>query len=335
MGKLSNFLSPQGGKDTKKKVPKDKKGVSKKEAIKLKELNFINFFKLFTVRFDTMIKSNGLFLLCNIPIIFALYAAAGYNNLKTRVPVDLFYPNIYGVRAYEGNNAVTSALNGIFGMFTDYSVPSNVTLIFYALSLLCVLTFGLSNVGVNYVMRETVRGKVVMAWADFWSTIKKNWKQALLLGVFDITIIFLLIYDLIVFYQTSNDTTGAIGFTAILILSFTYLIMRNYIYLLCVTFDFKFTKVINYAFRLALLGIKRNILGVIGIMFAIYLNYMVAVLFLPLGLLLPFIFTVGISSFIGAYTAWPIVDKYLVDKDIKKKSTAVFEYYDIEPEETN
>lgn len=333
MGKLSNFFSSQSGKDEQNKAPKDKKGVSKKEAIKLKDLNFINFFKLFTVRFDTMVKTNGLFLLCNIPIMFALYAMAGYNNIKTRVPVDLFFPNIYGVRVYEGNNAATSALNGLFGMFTDYSIPSNITLVFYALSLLCILTFGLSNVGVTYIMRETVRGKVVMAWADFWSAIKKNWKQGLILGVFDIAVIYLLVYDLIVFYQTSNDTTGAIGFTAILVLSFTYLIMRNYIYLMCVTFDFKFTRIINYAFRLALLGIKRNILGVVGILLVIYLNYMVAVIFLPLGLLLPFIFTVGISSFIGAYTAWPIVEKYLVDKE-QKKSTAVFEYYDIEPEET-
>lgn len=329
MGKLFNFFSGHGGEDGQNNNAKDKKGVTKKEALKLKELNLINFFKLFSVRFDTMVKANGLFLLCNIPIMFALYAMAGYNNIKTRVPVDLFFPNIYGARIYEGNNAATASLNGLFGMFTDYSVPSNITLVFFGLSLLCILTFGLSNVGVTYLMRETVRGKVVMTWTDFWSTIKKNWKQGLLLGVFDITIIYLLVYDLLVFYQTSNDTTGAIGFTAILILSFTYLIMRNYIYLMCVTFDFKFTRIINYSFRLALIGIKRNILGVIGILLVIYLNYMVAVVFLPLGLLLPFIFTIGISSFIGAYTAWPIVEKYLVDKE-QKKSTSVFEYYDIE-----
>ena len=163
MGKISNFFTGKSGQSGQSTNIKDKKGVSKKEALKLKDLNFINFFKLFTVRFDTMVKANGLFLLCNIPIIFAIYGMAGYNNIKTRVPIDLFFPNIYGVTVYEGNNAATSALNGLFGMFTDYSIPSNITLIFYAISLLCILTFGLSNVGVTYVMRETVRGKIVMS----------------------------------------------------------------------------------------------------------------------------------------------------------------------------
>ena len=326
MGKFFNFFS---GSST-----KDGKGISKKEAEKLKILNFANFIKLLGIRFNTIVKANGLFLLCNIPILFALYATAGFHNIKTRVPVDLFFPNVYGATVYEGNNAATTALNGLFGFFTNFSVPSTTTIIIYCISLLCIFTFGLSNAGLTYLMRESVRGKVVMAWSDFWSTIKKNFKQCIIIGIFDIIVVFLLIYDLFVFYQTSNDTTGAIGFTAILILSFTYLIMRNYIYLISITFNFKLKVVMNYSFRLALLGIKRNLVAVAGIIIAVLLNMFIAQFILALGLLLPFIFTIGLCSFTGAYTAWPVVEKFLIDKEAEKnKKKALYEYYDLEDNE--
>ncbi|MDD2268833.1 MAG: YesL family protein [Eubacteriales bacterium] len=322
MGKLFNFFS---GNST-----KERKEISKEEAKKLKNLNFANFFKLLGVRFNNIVKGNGLFLLCNIPILFAVYATAGYHNIKTRVPTDLFFPNVYGATVYEGNNAVTAALNGLFGFFTNFSVPSTTTIILYLISFLCIFTFGLSNAGLTYLMRESVRSNVVMAWSDFWSTIKKNFKQCLFIGVFDIIVIFLLVYDLVVFYQTSNDTTGAIGFTAILLLSFTYLIMRNYIYLIAITFDFKFKVIMNYSFRLSLLGIKRNLAGVVGIVVVIILNFIIAGFALAIGLILPFIITIGICAFIGAYTAWPVVEKYLVDVDAEKKKKTLYEYYDFE-----
>ena len=326
MGKLFNFFS---GSST-----KEKKGISKKEAEKLKNLNFANFLKVLGVRFNTIMKANGLFLLCNIPILFAFYATAGFHNIKTRVPVDLFFPNVYGATIYEGNNASTAALNGLFGFFTNFSIPSTTTIILYCISLLTILTFGLSNAGLTYLMRESVRGNVVMAWADFWSAIKKNFKQCIFIGIADIIVVFLLVYDLFVFYQTSNDTTGAIGFTAILIISFTYLIMRNYIYMLSITFDFKFKVVVNYSFRLALLGIKRNLAAVFGIILVIVLNFFIAQFILAIGLILPFILTIGLCSFIGAYTSWPVVEKYLIDKDVeKKKKNALYEYYDIEEDE--
>ncbi|OGO90675.1 MAG: hypothetical protein A2Y17_02995 [Clostridiales bacterium GWF2_38_85] len=320
MGKIFNIFT--GHRD------KDGKGITKEEAGNLEKLSFINFFKMFSIKFNNIVKSNALFFLCNIPIIFALYALAGFQNIITRAPTDLLYPNIYGVIKYEGINTVTAALNSHFGIFAELSVPSKATMVLYAISLICIFTFGLANVGMTYLLRDSVRNKSIFIWHDFLGAIKKNWKQGLIIGIFDITIIYILYYDLISFYYNSSSFINAMGFYAIVFIALLYIIIRNYLYLLSITFSLKISKIINYSFRLALLGIKRNILALMGIAIVIYINIVLYFLIQPLGVFLPFIFTIGICGFMGVYASWPVVEKYLVKstKNDNEKIKPLYEY---------
>lgn len=86
-----------------------------------------------------------------------------------------------------------------FGVWTLSPYP----LFFYLFLGLMALLFGPLSAGVAYVTRGYVRGDPVYLLADFRYAIKTNWKQAILLGLLDLLVVFMLIYD--VFYWSNMD----------------------------------------------------------------------------------------------------------------------------------
>ena len=79
-----------------------------------------------------------------------------------------------------------------------------------------------------------------------------------------------------------------------------------------ITFRLSIPKILKNAFIFTFIGIGRNLLALIAIAFVIVLNFMIALLFLPLGIMLPMIFTIGIIMFIMTYAAWPKIDEVMI-----------------------
>ena len=86
---------------------------------------------------------------------------------------------------------------------------------------------------------------------------------------------------------------------------------------LLVTFDMKLTKIFKNALIFVVLGIKRNIMALLGLIIITALALLLIFLLLPVGLgvtlVLPFIYYLGVCAFIYTYAAYPIIKKYMID----------------------
>ena len=71
----------------------------------------------------------------------------------------------------------------------------------YVLVSLPVVTGGLAQAGLTFVTRNYVREKHVFLPSDFLDTIKKNWKQALAVGILELLFGVILVYDIYFFWN--------------------------------------------------------------------------------------------------------------------------------------
>lgn len=109
-----------------------------------------------------------------------------------------------------------------------------------------------------------------------------------------------------------------VGFFAVCALCILYFFMRFYIYLLLVTFDLSIRKILKNALIFTMLGVKRNLMALLGLILITLILLSLFPIFgaTPLGiaipLILPFVFYLAITAFTTAYAAYPIIDRYMI-----------------------
>ncbi len=287
------------------------KGLTKEEIAKPRTLG--RFFRFYSANFNVMFALNIFAFLGNFPILFGLFALTGNLNVNTTAPASSLFAPLYGVMQFEGSNPVTSALYGIHGLQTPVSLPTTATYIFLALTLLVFFTFGIVNLSMMYVMRNVVKGDPTMMFHDIKYAIKRNWKQGMLLGILDLLFIGMIAYDLLIFYVNSFVTLYSFLFGVMLIIAMIYCMMRNYMYLMLTTFDLSLWKIIKNAFIFAILGFKRNIVAFLAGLAIWVLDYFIMITFLPVGILLPVMFLVSLTTFMGVYAAYPKIKEIMID----------------------
>ena len=69
--------------------------------------------------------------------------------------------------------------------------------VFYIFLGVCALAFGIVNTGAAYVVRGYVRGDPVYILSDFRYAVKHNFVQGMILGVIDLAVVLLLVFDLL------------------------------------------------------------------------------------------------------------------------------------------
>lgn len=129
--------------------------------------------------------------------IFISFAGTPDGSLPT--PQNALYPQIYGIAQYEPSSPVVQALTGIFGISTKIAIRGVWSNVLMYAGLLLFLTYGAANVGMTYILRGMVRRQYVYLWHDFIQAIKRNFKQALVMGAIDLAVMALLAYDLLVY----------------------------------------------------------------------------------------------------------------------------------------
>lgn len=242
-------------------------------------------------------------------------------------------------------------------------------IIFYSFLGIAAIFFGILNAGTTYITRGYVRGDPVYILSDFKYALKKNWLQSIILGLIDLFIIFILVFDILFWgsvdfnnilppsdkqtqieqqaddnlISTSDTATvdveetneslpekksflNSLFFYSCLFLLIIYSMMRNYIYILLVTFKLSIFKILKNSFIFAFLGFKRNILAFIGILLVCLLNIYIFTYIPLVGVLLMLIMTVATCSFIGSYAAYPVVKKYMITPYYQDEE--VYEAYD-------
>ncbi len=300
------------------------KGISKEEAAKPKTVG--RFFRYFSTNFNMMFALNIFMFLGNFPILFGLYALTGNMNIHTTAPSSSLFGPLFGAVTVGGGikDPVTAALMGVHGVQSEVSMVTPITKVFFALTLLVIFTFGIVNACVSYVMRNIVKGESTTLISDIKYCVKRNRKQAMLLGIIDILMIALIAYDSLFFLIGASGVVSSFLFGVMLIVAMLYIMMRSYMYVLLVTFDLSIIKILKNSFIFALLGFKRNIVAFLGGLAVWVLDYAIMTVIFPVALVLPVIFLVALTTFMGIYAAYPkikeiMIDPYYVSDDVGAK----------------
>ena len=280
-------------------------------------LNFIGFFKLLGRRISTILSANIFFVLGNFPVFFLMVVFSGMINDHSIVPQSLSFSNLYGAMQFGGNTPLTAVLQGVSGSpVTENEYNVVLLIVFLCLSALVFLTFGVVNCGCAHLLRSVVRQEPVFLIQDFFGTIKKNWKQGLVLGIFDLLFFGVILYDIWSFYLNyAYSYFFSIGFFMSLGIFVLYLFARMYFYMLTITFDLSILKIIKNAFIFAFLGFKRNILALIGqiLLIVIVIALIMTGVLMALGAVLPLVILFGVGLFMGYYASYKVIKKYMID----------------------
>ena len=273
------------------------------------------YFKLLARRFWKLVTLNLMMLPLILPALICLYL---YIIMKqTPVASEVLFPQLLGANAV-GGSPTTTLLFDLFGAQQNMPVFTTGTYIGMGICIaFLVITFGWQNVGAAYIARNMVRGDAVFVWSDYFYAIKRNLKQGFFLGLIDAVIIFTLGFDIVYFWGRGGTFTLDFGFFVTIALIIIYFLMRFYIYLLLVTFDLSIYKILKNALIFSLLGFKRNIMGVLGIVMitAVHISLLLLLISTPLSglpIILPFLWYMAAVTFTTTFAAYPIIDRYMI-----------------------
>ena len=194
----------------------------------------------------------------------------------------------------------------------------NINLVYLIVSL-PVITNGLATAGITNVTRNIARDKHSFGLSDFFETIKKNWKQALPVGIIN-TVIYLLLGYSAFFYFNSEGTMATVGLAFIFCMTFIFTVMQFYIWTLMITFDFKLKQIYKNSFKFVFINMKLNLLCFFSIVLIYAVNILILFLlnsrFFAVLLLELFLYIILFPSFrylLVQYCVFPSVKKYIID----------------------
>ena len=190
----------------------------------------------------------------------------------------------------------------------------------WGLIALSAIVYGPATCGLTYVMRNFAREEHTWAFSDFFERSWKNFGQGLIVGIIDI--LFILNASMYLALDTQSLAPGD-GYLAVLkyiaiIVAVLYFIMRNYIYLMIVTFKIKFMAIIKNSALFVVLNFGRNLLNLV---------FMLLILFLSTGFTVfcMAIFSFAIARFIEIFNALPAINRYMLDPLKRKEAKAAAE----------
>ena len=293
------------------------KGVTKEQAAK-EGTGLKRFFRLYRDNLGKLFSVNIMMVLGCLPLLFAILALSGTVSREFTAPASDVFPLI---RAESVGQAASSPADlvvlAIDGLQTVERAPTFWTYFFFGLSGLTVFTFGFVNVGAAYVTRGIVMGDPVFPYSDFFYAIKRNWRQGMIYGVIDFIILALLGFDLYYLFTTARRIFDFFLLWTTVGVAMIYVFMRYYLYLQMVTFDLSIKKLLKNSLIFSILGLKRNILALLGTLFFVFLNIMclfgLGGYLLFLGIAMPLMFLFSHVKFMGTYAAYYKVKEIMID----------------------
>ena len=275
------------------------------------------YFKMLGRRFWKLISLNLMMLPMILPVLLIAYFYLGMDKTPTQTAA--IFPQLFGANIIESTPATTYLLD-LFGAQLEVPVYMDVSayVLMAVAAIFLLVTFGWQNAGAAYILRSMVRGEPVFLFTDYFYAVRRNLKQGFLMGLVDLVALGLLVFDFMFFSTTESSFTNDIGFFMIGALAVIYFFMRFYIYLMMITFELPIRKILKNAFIFVMLGIKRNLMGLLGIVLVIAVNAVLFIIFraTPLGIAIPLIVCIlhflAVASFTAAYAAYPVIDRYMI-----------------------
>ena len=295
-------------------LQRDGRGIGKKEV--LSESGLKRFFVTYGNNFTKIVYVNIFMVLGNFPLIFLIATLSGLTKNETLLPMRDLFQNLGFIYSGEADpSPFNMALYSVAGLQNLVRVNTLWTYVFYGISALTIFTFGLVNVGTAYILRNIAMGEPVFTWTDFWYAVKRNWKQALPFGIIDIAINGILIFNIGSMMLTGSEFFTSMMFWCNVVIFVLYFIMRYYIYIQMVTFRLSVTKILKNSMIFALLGMKRNILALLGIALILVFEvmfFMVTAL-QPVAVAAPLAVLFSTFAYMKVYAAYFKIKEIMID----------------------
>jgi uncharacterized membrane protein YesL len=183
----------------------------------------------------------------------------------------------------------------------------------YLFTTICMIPIlGISIVipGLTYVLRNFAREEHAFLFGDFLDTIKKNWRQSLIVGIIDFVVYFLMI-NACSFYigQVQKNSLIIVPLALCFLFTAIFTFMQYYLWLQIITFDLKVKQIIKNAIIFAFAGLGRNIV----ITFFLGIVTLIVYICPFLLILLPFIL-ISLYGFIIVFNAWFTIKKFMLSE---------------------
>ena len=214
----------------------------------------------------------------------------------------------------------------------------------YVLLSLPLVTNGLACAGTTFITRNFAREKPVFLISDYFSCIKKNWKQALPVGIINLVVGGMMVFSAL-FYYFAGSSASLLCMALVLALFVGFVVMQFYLYVMMVTFKFKIRQLYKNAFHLIFLGWKENLI-ILGTLIAVYgLLFSIAMVFVfsgldPIALLFgtfALFFLPPFRMLLTQFYVFPVVKKHLIDpyyKEHPEEFEAARHHLNLQNEET-
>lgn len=301
-------------------ITRDGKGISKEKANMKPGLK--KFFITLKENFGKIVTVNIIFVLCNFPAIFLVAVLSGLTKDSTLLPLNDSFQNINGLLSASGDfspHMLTTL--AIEGLQYENLVSTAWTYVFYCIGGLTLFTFGPVNAGTAYILRNLVSGEPVFVWSDFIYALKRNWKQALPFGIIDIGIFAILSWNIYTMFSSENFLTSLFFWTSVVIF-ILYFFMRYYMYVQMVTFDLSVFKMIKNSLIFTLVGLKRNIVALLGMIICLALEVLflfgLGGLLLPIAVAAPLALLFSLFAFMKVYASYFKIKELMIDPYYKE-----------------
>lgn len=194
-------------------------------------------------------------------------------------------------------------------------IPINLV---YCLFCLPVFTNGLANAGITNVTRNTARDKHSFGLPDFFETIKKNAKQAVIVGIINTFIYALAILNAWFYLTSTKEIMQIIGLGFSFAVLFVFTIMQYYIWTLMITFDFKIKQIYSNSFKFVFVNLWKNL--IVFFTNVLLLAISVALVFIFnnfIVLFIEFVLFVGVypcfNALLVQFCTFPSIKKFIID----------------------
>ncbi len=196
-----------------------------------------------------------------------------------------------------------------------------------ALLNLLLIPSGLGSAGMTNIARNMARDKHSFGISDFFETIKKNWKQALVVGIINVMVTASVVAAGLLYYFNFQESLGGwggmLGAGLMISLFFVISVMKYYIWLIMITFNMPIGKILKNSFYFVFINLKNNIL--VGICSIIWYALTVGICLLcsakaevfifvaVIVLLLNLLFFPGFKHLLIQFCVFPSVRKLMID----------------------
>ena len=224
-------------------------------------------------------------------------------------------------------------------------IPVNIV---WCLLNLPLLTNGFANVGLTHVARNTARDKHSFGLSDFFETIKKNKKQALISGIINTVVYALMIINAVFYWFYTESFLQSLGLGFVIAVFFIFTIMNYYLWTLIITFNYTLKQAYMNSFRFVFVNLKYNLLcffvntliigGGIALLFLLP-NFFFAISLIE-ALLYIAVFP-GFKALLVQFCTFHSIKKYIIDpyyeehpeEDLQKRHDLGLDTPEDEPEE--